>query len=88
MKGNGQEPIVEDREKLIRAELETLSEEELKERLKKPLPPWAWVFPIVFGFLGGLGTWIAFSGRRGAGWLFVVGILVQVISAVVISAVY
>jgi AAA+ ATPase superfamily predicted ATPase len=78
-----EDPIVEDRKRLIKTELETLNEEELKERMKEPLPPWAWVFPIVFGFLGGLGSYIAFNKKRGAGWLMIVGIIVQMIMAAI-----
>jgi len=80
-----EEPTIEDPEKLRKAELEILNEKELKEQLKKPLPVWAWVFPVVFMFLGGLISWIAFRKRRGASWLLVVGIIMQFVSALLYS---
>jgi len=72
-------------DELRKAELELMTEEELRKTQKKPLPAWAWLFPIVFMFLGGLISWIAFRKRRGAGWLFVVGIVMQGISALIIA---
>jgi hypothetical protein len=72
-------------DELGKAELELMTEEELRETQKKPLPAWAWIFPIAFMFLGGLVSWIAFRKRRGAGWLFVVGIIMQGISALIIA---
>ena len=47
---------------------------------KRPLPKWAWIFPILFGFPGGLISWICFRKRQSAGWLMGVGAIVQFIA--------
>lgn len=85
MKAHQDEDEQDDLEELRKAELALMPEEELRETQKKPLPAWAWLFPILFMFLGGLVSWIAFRKRRGAGWLFVVGIIMQGFSALIIT---
>ena len=87
MKAHQDEDEQDNIDELRKAELELMTEEELRETQRKPLPAWAWLFPIVFGFLGGLVSWIAFKKRRGAGWLFVVGIIMQGISVLIIALV-
>ncbi len=75
-------------EELRKAELELMTEKELRESLKKPLPAWAWLFPVLFMLLGGIGSYIAFHKRRYAGWLLVVGIIMQVINGVIYNRLY
>jgi len=77
-----------DLEELRKAELALMTEEELREGLKKPLPAWAWLFPVLFMLLGGIGSFIAFRKRRHAGWLLAVGIIMQVISGVIYNILY
>jgi len=85
MKAHQDEDEQDDLEELREAELALMPKEELRESLKNPLPAWAWLFPILFMFLGGIVSWIVFRKRRGAGWLFVVGIIMQGISALIIA---
>ena len=77
-----------DLEELRKAELALMTEEELRESSKKPLPAWAWLFPVLFMLLGGIGSFIAFRKRRYAGWLLAVGIIMQVISGVIYNILY
>ena len=75
-------------EELRKAELELMTEEELRENLKKPLPAWAWLFPVLLGLLGGIGSYIHFRERQHAGWLIVVGIIMWVINGAIYSMLF
>ena len=88
MKAHQDEDEQNDLEELRKAELALMAEEELRESLKKPLPAWAWLFPVIFMLLGGIGSYIAFRKRRHAGWLLAVGIIIQVINGVIYSILY
>lgn len=70
---------------MVRQTTEAELEREQKEKAKKSLPWWAWLFPIFFGALGGIGSCIAFRKRLGAGWLFIIGVGVQGISIIIIN---
>lgn len=78
----------DDLEELRKAEQALMTNEELRESSKKSLPAWAWLFPVLFMLLGGVGSFIAFRKRQHAGWLLGVGIIMQVISGVIYSILY
>lgn len=49
----------------------------VEEQEPEKLPGWAWLFPIFFGPIGGIGAFIAFRKRKNAGWLLAVGFMVS-----------
>jgi len=57
-----------------------LAEREWDEGRRNKMPWWAWLFPIFFGFLGGLISWLYYRRKvKGAIWLLLVGIIWQII---------
>ena len=88
MKTHQDEDEQDDLEELRKAEQALMTEEELRKSLKKPLPAWAWLFPVLFMVLGGIGSFIAFRKRRHAGWLLGLGIIMQVINGVIYNMLY
>ena len=54
---------------------------------KTTIPNWVWVVPILFGALGGTISWAILRKRKHAGWLFIIGFIVTVLSNMLFQAI-